>query len=220
MGKCRDRCRISRKGSHFRASDARGSPVSIWFFSPYRVTVNHRVTAFRRPFVLWFVLELPFIHTSHFSLAIPMSATNQTAGPSVDNFTAIFNAAIVEYQTLTGKPLDTHPFATLLNTCQNPEAVLNLLRTQAQAFSKFRKGDEKLMTWLDPTIHILSAFSDTLGEGISLVSNLVYLHMTGVGCPVFSHSHLQRRSLRGSAFFSEYVFFPQSLIAFYMISNC
>ena len=147
-----------------------------------------------------------------FPFAILMSATNQTAGPSTDNFTAIFNAAIVEYQTLTGKPLDTHPFATQLDTCQNPEAVLDLLRTQAQAFSKFRKGVEKLMTWLDPTIHILSAFSDTLGEGISLVSNPVDLYMTVVGRPVFSHSHLQRRFLRGSVFFSGYVFF-QSLIA-------
>ena len=143
-----------------------------------------------------------------------MSATNQTAGPSVDNFTAIFSAAIVEYQTLNGKPLDAHPFATQLNTCQNPEAVLNLLRTQAQAFSKFRKGDEKLMSWLDPTIYILSAFSDTLGEGISLVSNLVDLYMTVVGRPVFSHSHLQRRFLRGSAFFLEYVFFPSPLSRF------
>ena len=149
-----------------------------------------------------------------------MSATNQTAGPSTDNFTAIFNAAIVEYQTLTGKPLHTHPFATQLDTCQNPEAVLDLLRTQAQAFTKFRQSDEKLMKWLDPTIHILSAFSDTLGEGISLVSNLVHLHMTVVGRPIFSHSRLQRRSLRGSVFFWEYVFLPQSLIAFYMISDC
>ena len=149
-----------------------------------------------------------------------MSATNQTAGPSTDNFTAIFNAAIVEYQTLTGKPLDTHSFATQLDTCQNPEAVSNLLRTQAQAFTKFRQSDEKLMKWLDPTIHILFAFSDTLGEGISLVSNLVHLHMTVVGRSIFSHSRLQRRSLRGSVFFWEYVFLPQSLIAFYMISDC
>jgi hypothetical protein len=134
-----------------------------------------------------------------------MSASNQTAGPSTDNFTAIFNAALIEYQTLTGKPLDSHPFASQLDTCQNTEAVSNLLRTQAQAFSKFRKGDERLMAWLDPTIHILSTFSDTLGEGISLVSNLVHLHMTVLGRPVLSHSHLQNRSLPGSVFFSEYV---------------
>jgi hypothetical protein len=87
-----------------------------------------------------------------------------------DNFTAIFNAAIIEYQTLTGEPLDTHPFATQLDTCQNPEDVSDLFRTQARAFSKFCKGDEKLMAWLDPTIHILLTFSDTLGEGICLVS--------------------------------------------------
>jgi fungal STAND N-terminal Goodbye domain len=142
-----------------------------------------------------------------------MTATNQTAGPSTDNFTAIFNAAIVEYQTLTGKPLDTHPFAKKLDTCQSPEAVSNLLRTQAQAFNKFREGDERLMGWLGPTVNILSTFSDTLGEGISLVSNLVDPYMTVVGRPVFSHFRLQRRSLLGSVFFSGYVFFFQSLIA-------
>jgi hypothetical protein len=141
-----------------------------------------------------------------------MSATNQIAGPSTNNFTAIYNAALNEYQTLTGKSLQTHPFATQLNTCQNPDAISNLLRTQAQAFSKFRKGDEKLMAWLDPTIHILSTFSDTLGEGISLVSNLVHLHMSGLGCPVLSHSHLQKRSLLESVFSSAYVY-PHSLIA-------
>jgi hypothetical protein len=105
-----------------------------------------------------------------------MSASNQTADPSTNNFTAIFNAASIEYQTLTGKRLDTHPFAAQLDTCQNPEAISNVLRTQARAFSKFRKGDERLMAWLDPTIHILFTFSATLGEGIGLVSNLVHFH--------------------------------------------
>ena len=103
-----------------------------------------------------------------------MSANNQTAGPSTDNFSAIFNVASTEYQRLTGKSLDTHPFAAQLDTCQNPEAVSDVLRNQAQAFSKFREGDERLMAWLDPTISILLAFSDTLGEGIGLVSDLVH----------------------------------------------
>jgi hypothetical protein len=108
-----------------------------------------------------------------------MSASDQMAGPSTNNFTTIFNAAANEYQKLTGKSLDTHPFAApQLDTCQNPEAVSALLRTQAQAFSKFREGDERLMAWLDPTIHILSTFSDTLGEGIGLVRKPVHLHMT------------------------------------------
>jgi hypothetical protein len=110
-----------------------------------------------------------------------MSTSNQTAGPSTDNFTAIFNAALNEYQRLTGKRLDTHPFAAQLDTCQNPEAISNLLRTQAQAFSKFREGDERLMAWLDPTINILFTFSGTLGEGIGLPFSPAKTIFTGIG---------------------------------------
>ena len=101
-----------------------------------------------------------------------MSASNQTAGPSTstDNFSAIFNAASTEYHRVTGKCLDTHPFAAQLDASESPKAVSDLLRTQTQAFSKFRKGDEKLMTYLDPIVHILFTFSATLGEWISLVS--------------------------------------------------
>ena len=61
--------------------------------------------------------------------AIPMSTSNPTAGPSAgpstDNFTAIFNAALNEYEKLTGKRLDTHPFAAQLESCQTPEAISN-----------------------------------------------------------------------------------------------
>src|SRR6266850_1285865 len=105
-----------------------------------------------------------------------MSTANETAGPSnstlTNNFTAIFNAASTEYQGVTGKRLDSHPFAAKLDVCHDPKAVLDLLRTQAQAFSSFREGDGKLMAWLDPTVRILFTFSATLGEGIGLVSPL------------------------------------------------
>jgi fungal STAND N-terminal Goodbye domain len=103
-----------------------------------------------------------------------MSTSSQVAGPPTDNFTAIFNTASNEYQRVTGKRLDTHPFAAQLDTCHSPEAISNVLRTQAQAFSKFREGDEKLMNWLGPTVNVLLAFSATLGEGIGLVSSLTH----------------------------------------------
>ena len=103
-----------------------------------------------------------------------MSTTGQTASPSrTDNFKAIFQTASREYERVTRKPLDTHPFSKQLDSCDSPEAVSNVLRTQAQAFSKFRKGDEKLMAWLDPTVNILFTFSATLGEAIGLVSHPV-----------------------------------------------
>ena len=98
----------------------------------------------------------------------------QSARSLTDNFTAIFKAASNEYQRVTGKHLDSHPFATQLETCNSPEAVSTVIRTQARAFSRFCKGDENLMAWLDPTIKILSMLSVTLGEGIGLVSYLVH----------------------------------------------
>ena len=79
---------------------------------------------------------------------------------------------------MTGKRLDTHPFATQLDSCRSPEAVSNVLRTQVQAFKKFREGDEKLMTWLNPIVNILFVFSVTLGNGIGLVSSLIQFAVT------------------------------------------
>jgi len=133
-----------------------------------------------------------------------MSTSNQSAGPSTsaDNFTAIFNAASTEYTTVTGKHLDTHPFAAQLEACDSPKAISDLLRTQAQAFSKFRKGDDKLMAVLDPTVHILYTFYTTFGEGIGLVSPLVSFGMVALQHHVFSRSHLPKRSLLASAFSS------------------
>jgi len=116
-----------------------------------------------------------------------MSVSDQTACPSTaglstdDNFTAIFNVASTEYYNATGKRLDTHPLASQLDICRSPDVVCNLLRTQAQAFSKFRKGDEKLMAWLDPIIHILFTFSATLGEGIGLPFSPAKTIFTGIG---------------------------------------
>jgi hypothetical protein len=132
-----------------------------------------------------------------------MSATNQAAGPSrsTDNFTAIFQAASSEYESVTGKRLDAHPFATEFDNCDSPEAVLNVFRTQARTFDKFRKGDEKLLTWLDPIVHILFTFSATLGEGIGLVSHPIYSLELFSDIRSFSRSHLAKLSLQGSVSF-------------------
>jgi hypothetical protein len=116
-----------------------------------------------------------------------MSATNQPAGSSrsTDNVIAIFQAASSKYESVTGKRLDAHPFATEFDSCDSPEAVLNVFRIQAQTFDKFRKGDEKLLTWLDPIVHVLFTFSATLGEGIGLVSPSHLFLITTLRHPVF-----------------------------------
>jgi len=99
-----------------------------------------------------------------------MSTNIQTTGPSAANFTAILDAASKEYKILIGQDLQTHPLAAALDNFSSPESVLNVFRRQAQAFDKFRKGDDKLIAWLTPVVNILFTFSGTLGEGVGLVS--------------------------------------------------
>jgi len=100
---------------------------------------------------------------------IPMSATSQTTNRSTSNFTAIFDAASNRYKSLTGQDLRTHPFAAALNNSTSPDSILNVFRNQAEAYNKFHKGNDKLMAWLTPIVHILFTFSGSLGEGIGLV---------------------------------------------------
>lgn len=103
-----------------------------------------------------------------------MPTSNQTtdSDPSTTNFNAIFEAASNEYKTLTGQGLETHPFAVALEDYVSLNSVLNVFRKQARAFDTvaFRKGEDKLMTWLTPIVYILFSVSEALGKGISLVS--------------------------------------------------
>ena len=96
-------------------------------------------------------------------------STSQTTDRSSANFTAIFDAATNDYKALTKQDLGTHPFAAAFENAKSPDSVLDIFRTQAQVFDKFCKGNDKLMAWLTPIVHILFTFSGTL-DGIGLVS--------------------------------------------------
>ena len=100
-----------------------------------------------------------------------MSTTIQITDPSTSNFAAIFDAASREYKSLTKQDLATHPLAAAIEGYNTPDAILDIFRKQTSAFDKFCKGDDKLMEYLGPIVNILFTFSETLGEGVSLVSS-------------------------------------------------
>lgn len=105
--------------------------------------------------------------------ALSMSVNDQTASarPSPSsNFALILDTAVDEYKRLTGLDLRTHPLSAAFDVCNSPDIILTIFKRQAQAFDRFRKGDDRLLTWLDPTVQVLFALSATLGEGIDLVS--------------------------------------------------
>lgn len=98
------------------------------------------------------------------SQTLPVKAT-----PS-SNFQLIFNIAVRAYEKQTKKDLLSHPLACQLQKCDTPTSILSVLQSQVEDLEQARKGDERLTKWLGPTINVLLAFSDTLGEGVSLVS--------------------------------------------------
>ena len=97
-----------------------------------------------------------------------MSQANPTATSS-SNFQPIFNNALKEYQRRTKKDLLTHPLAAQLQACDSPSSILVLLRQQVQELDRSQSSDVRLTKWLDPTVNVLYALSDTLGEGVGLV---------------------------------------------------
>ena len=101
------------------------------------------------------------------------SGPSKTIAPS-SNFKSMLDAALAEYKKKTGNDLLAHWLANELKTCESVDAVMDILRDQAKGFGK--AGDQKLMGWIDPLVHVLHTFSDALGDGVSLVhiANLIH----------------------------------------------
>ena len=95
---------------------------------------------------------------------------------SSDNFQSIFDASLQAYDNKTKNNLLDHPLAAHLQSCDSPNAVLTVLQDLVQQFDQRRASDDKLNNWLNPTVNVLYAFSDTLGKGVGLVSPNLLSH--------------------------------------------
>ena len=89
---------------------------------------------------------------------------------SSSHFRTIFVAAINAYEKKTKTDLLTHPLATQLQDCNSSSDILAVLHDKANELDESRSHNEKLSSWLNPTINVLYAFSATLGQGVGLVS--------------------------------------------------
>ena len=89
---------------------------------------------------------------------------------STSNFRTVFVAAVKAYEKKTKTDLLTHPLATELQPCNSSSDVLAVLHDKVNELDQSRNHNERLSSWLNPTINVLYAFSATLGEGVGLVS--------------------------------------------------
>ena len=117
-----------------------------------------------------------FLYACHFSfpsvaillssLQLLMSHTHHTSTSS--NFQLIFDNALEAYKKRTKKDLLTHSLAAQLQDCRSPSNILDVLQQQVQKLNQSRQRDERWTRWLDPTVKVLHAFSETLGHVTSV----------------------------------------------------
>jgi hypothetical protein len=109
-----------------------------------------------------------------------MSQTNPT---SSFDFRTMFVAALEKYREKTKTDLLTHPLASQLQSCNSSSDILAVLHDKVNEFEQSKSHNEKLSSWLNPTINVLYAFSAILGQGVGLVSTKFQLVDVSRGQP-------------------------------------
>jgi hypothetical protein len=125
--------------------------------------------------------------------AASVSAPQTPATTTSSDIERIFDAALKSYKKKTKKDLKNDDLFKKLETCDSSAAIL----TEFQA-AQFETGsDDRLRTWLVSPLNVLCAFSDTLGEGVSLVviDTFVPLQVITLSLKLGRHFHPPKQSL-------------------------
>ena len=125
--------------------------------------------------------------------SIPHSPLMSHSSASTSNFQLIFDNALNAYKTLTKNDLLTHPLAGQLERCNSASGVLKVLQEQVQELNQSQRRNETWTRWLDPTVKVLHAFSETLGKGVTLVCRTLSTCLRFMLSYLF-HRHFQQQS--------------------------
>ena len=126
-----------------------------------------------------------------------VSVPQAPAITSLSGIERIFDAALKSYEKKTKKDLKSHDLFTQLKKCDSPAEILAKFQaTQFDDPSSQTESDERLKGWIVPTLHVLCAFSNTLGEGVSFVIIGSFVPPQGKTLMLFGrHSHPPKQSL-------------------------
>ena len=127
----------------------------------------------------------PLPSIPHFPL---MSHAYHTSTSS--DFQLIFDNALKAYKEHTKEDLLAHPLANRFESCDSASSVLTALQEQVWELNGSQRSNTK---WLDPTVNVLHAFSETLREGVgSVCPRPVTCPKSTLSCLFDRNSHLQR----------------------------
>lgn len=113
------------------------------------------------------------------TILVAMPQMSSSSESSSLYFQSVFNTALEAYENKTKNKLLTHPLATQLQSRNSPAAVLSMLQELIQQFDQRHRGDERLTSWLNPTVNVLFSFSALISEGVGLVSLTIWLPVIG-----------------------------------------
>ena len=100
------------------------------------------------------------------------SAVQATFSASSTSNIQLITDALVDYAKVTGIDLSKNSFAAAIRHANSPGAILELLQEREKAFKDYREGNRRLISCLSPAVNVIQAFSDILGEAVSLVSHM------------------------------------------------
>lgn len=81
---------------------------------------------------------------------------------SRSNYQTIFDNALETYKKKTGKDPTSDPLLCELEACDSPDAILTMLRAQIFEPGQSQSSGNKLTKWMDPTVNVLNALSQTV----------------------------------------------------------
>ncbi|KAF8264059.1 hypothetical protein EI94DRAFT_1703530 [Lactarius quietus] len=112
------------------------------------------------------------------SSSVSMSkALAATTSDSSSNIGRIFDAALKSYNKKAKKDIKNHGLFKQLEKCDSPAAILTVFQD-----TQFKTGSgERLRKWLVPTLNVLCAFTNALGEGVSLAFSPAKVIFAGAG---------------------------------------
>ncbi|KAF8269894.1 hypothetical protein EI94DRAFT_882147 [Lactarius quietus] len=148
-------------------------------------------------------------------MSFPSKASASSLPPG-----SILDVALSEYRKNTGKDLLSHPIAIELQRCDTIDGILAILQRQANTVEQLRDGNPRLMKWISSSVHILNAFSGTLGDGVSLAFSPAKPIFTGIGVLLAaakdvsaSHDVLLDIFRRMEDFFKRFKVYSQSIVS-------
>ena len=143
--------------------------------------------------VLHVSVLISITHDSTILPSIPHFPLMSHAQPSSSNFQLIFDNALNVYKTRTKNDLLTHPLAEQLERCDSASRILTVLQGQVQELNQSQRRNETWTRWLDPTVKVLHAFSETLGKGVTLVCRTQLTCLRSTVSYLF-HRHFQQQN--------------------------